>query len=57
MSSNRSKSNKTRLAKANESARSAPRWASLKAFGLDKARHKTLKPRKDRHWRRDSLDE
>lgn len=57
MSSNKSKAKKKRLSKANKSARSAPRWVSLKAFGMDKARHKSVKPRKSRHWRRSDLDE
>jgi len=57
MGRNKSKGKKKRLAKANKSAKSSPRWVTLKAFGMDKARHKTLKPRKDRHWRRNDLDE
>lgn len=57
MGKNKSKAKKKRLAKANKSAKSSPRWITLKAFGMDKARHKTLKPRKDRHWRRNDLDE
>lgn len=57
MSSNKSKGKKKRLAKANSTAKSSPRWVTLKAFGMDKARHKTIKPRKDRHWRRNSTDE
>lgn len=57
MSSNKSKSKKKRLAKAAKSAKSAPRWISLKAFGLDKARHNSIKPRKSRHWRRNDTDE
>lgn len=57
MSSNKSKAKKKRLAKANKSAKSAPRWVSLKAFGIDKARKKSVKPRKSRHWRSSDLDE
>jgi len=57
MSSNKTKSKKKRLAKAYNTARSAPRWAALKAFGMDRARKTSLKPRKDRHWRRNDLDE
>ncbi len=57
MSSNKTKAKKKRLAKANKTAKSAPRWVSLRAFGLDKARKKTIKPRRDRHWRRSNLDE
>ncbi len=57
MSSNKTKAKKKRLAKANRTAKSAPRWVSLRAFGLDKARKKTIKPRRDRHWRRSNLDE
>lgn len=57
MSSNKSKAKKKRLAKADRTAKSAPRWISLKAFGLDKARNKSIKPRRSRHWRRDDLDE
>lgn len=57
MSRNKSKAKKKRLAKANKTAKSAPRWITLKAHGVDKARHKTVKPRKDRHWRRNDLDE
>lgn len=57
MSSNKSKAKKKRLAKAAQKAKSAPRWVSLKAFGMDKARDKTIKPRKNRHWRRNDLDE
>jgi len=57
MASNKSKAKKKRLAKANQTAKSAPRWLSLKAFGIDSARRKSLKRRKSRHWRRDSLDE
>ncbi len=56
MSSNKSKGMKKKLAKANNTARSAPRWAALKLFGMDRARKKSLKPRKDRHWRRNDLD-
>lgn len=57
MSSNKSKGKKKRLAKASKSAKSAPRWVSLKAFGLDKASKNSIKPRKSRHWRRNDLDE
>ncbi|MFB6204030.1 MAG: 50S ribosomal protein L39e [Candidatus Nanohaloarchaea archaeon] len=57
MSSNKSKGKKKRLAKANKTAKSAPRWASLKVYGMDRARKKSLKPRKDRNWRRNDLDE
>ncbi|MFB6207896.1 MAG: 50S ribosomal protein L39e [Candidatus Nanohaloarchaea archaeon] len=57
MSSNKSKGKKKRLAKANKTAKSAPRWASLKVYGIDRARKKSLKPRKDRNWRRNDLDE
>ncbi|MBC5792615.1 MAG: 50S ribosomal protein L39e [Nanohaloarchaea archaeon] len=57
MSSNKSKGKKKRLAKANKSAKSAPRWVSLKAFGMDKARQKSIKPRKSRHWRSGDTDE
>ncbi|WEL19412.1 50S ribosomal protein L39e [Candidatus Nanohalococcus occultus] len=57
MSSNKSKAKKIRLAKAKKTAKSAPRWVSIKAFGMDKARKKTIKPRKSRHWRRNDTDE
>ncbi|MFB6265818.1 MAG: 50S ribosomal protein L39e [Candidatus Nanohaloarchaea archaeon] len=57
MSSNKSSGKKKRLAKAAKSAKSAPRWASLKAFGLESARHESIKPRKSRHWRRGDTDE
>lgn len=57
MSSNKSKSVKKRLAKAANTAKSAPRWVSLKAHGLDRARHRSVKPRKSRHWRSGDTDE
>ena len=57
MSSNKCKGKKKRLAKAAKTAKSAPRWVSLKAFGLGKARKKSIKPRKSRHWRRGDTDE
>jgi ribosomal protein L39E len=57
MSSHKSKAKKKRLSKENKSAKSAPRWVSLKAFGMDKARHNSIKPRKSRHWRRNDTDE
>ncbi len=57
MSSNKSKGKKNRLAKAANTAKSAPRWVSLKVFGLDRASKKSIKPRKSRHWRRSNLDE
>lgn len=57
MSSNKSKAKKKRLSKAYKKAKSAPRWVSLKAFGMDKARKNSIKPRKDRHWRRNDTDE
>jgi len=57
MASNKSKGKKKRLAKANKTAKSAPRWVSLKAFGMDKAAKKSIKPRKSRHWRSSDLDE
>lgn len=57
MSSNKSKAKKKRLAKAAKTAKSAPRWISLKAYGLQRARKKSVKPRKSRHWRRDDTDE
>lgn len=57
MSSNKTKSEKKRLAKANSTAKSAPRWVSLKVHGMDRAKKKSVKPRKDRHWRRNDLDE
>lgn len=57
MGSNKSKGKKKRLAKAAKTAKSAPRWVSLKAFGMGKARKKSIKPRKSRHWRRNDTDE
>ena len=57
MSSNKSKGKKKRLAKAAKTAKSAPRWVSIKAYGFDKARKKSIKPRKSRHWRSSDLDE
>lgn len=57
MSSNKSKAKKKRLAKAANTAKSAPRWVSLKVFGLDRARLKSVKRQKSRHWRRNDLDE
>jgi ribosomal protein L39E len=57
MGSNKSKAKKKRLAKAGNTAKSAPRWVSLKVHGMDRAAKKSVKPRKDRHWRRDDLDE
>jgi ribosomal protein L39E len=57
MGSNKSKGKKKRLAKAGNTAKSAPRWVSLKVHGMDRAAKKSVKPRKDRHWRRDDLDE
>ncbi|NMJ76850.1 50S ribosomal protein L39e [Nanohaloarchaea archaeon] len=56
MSSNKSSALKKKLAKANKKAKSAPRWVSLKAFGMDRATEKSIKPRKDRHWRRNNID-
>ncbi|MFB6145323.1 MAG: 50S ribosomal protein L39e [Candidatus Nanohaloarchaea archaeon] len=57
MSSNKSFGKKKRLGKAFNTAKSAPRWVSIKAFGFDKARKKSIKPRKSRHWRRNDTDE
>ena len=57
MSSNKTSGTKQRLAKAAKTAKSAPRWVSLKVFGLDRAKKKSIKPRKSRHWRRNSTDE
>lgn len=57
MSSNKSKGKKKRLSKAAKTAKLAPRWVSLKAFGMGKARKKSIKPRKSRHWRRNDTDE
>ncbi|MFB6292202.1 MAG: 50S ribosomal protein L39e [Candidatus Nanohaloarchaea archaeon] len=57
MSSNKTKAKKKRLAKAASTAKSAPRWVSLKAFGLDRARKKSIKPRRSRHWRSGDTDE
>lgn len=56
MSSNKSSVEKKKLAKANKESKSAPRWVSLKAFGIDSATDKSIKPRSDRHWRRNSID-
>jgi ribosomal protein L39E len=52
MSSNKSSA----LTKANKKAKSAPRWVSLKAFGMDRATKRSIKPRKSRHWRRNDID-
>ncbi|QKQ98571.1 50S ribosomal protein L39e [Candidatus Nanohalovita haloferacivicina] len=57
MSSNKSLGKKKRLSKANKTAKSAPRWVSLKAFGMDRAMKRSIKPRKSRHWRRNDTDE
>ncbi|MFB6100209.1 MAG: 50S ribosomal protein L39e [Candidatus Nanohalobium sp.] len=57
MGSNKSKGKKKRLAKANKTAKSAPRWVSLKVHGMDRAAKKSVKPRKSRHWRRNDTDE
>jgi ribosomal protein L39E len=56
MSSNKSSALKKKLAKANKKAKSAPRWVSIKAFGIERAMKKSIKPRKDRHWRRNSIE-
>jgi len=57
MASDKSKGKKKRLANAAKTAKSAPRWVSLKVFGMDRARKKSIKPRKSRHWRRNDTDE
>lgn len=57
MSSNKSLGKKKRLSKAKKTAKSAPRWVSLKAYGIEKAMRKSIKPRKTRHWRRNDTDE
>ncbi|MFB6241462.1 MAG: 50S ribosomal protein L39e [Candidatus Nanosalina sp.] len=56
MSSNKSSAEKKKLAKANKEAKSAPRWVSLKAFGMERATERSIKPRKSRHWRRNDID-
>ncbi|MDY6789248.1 MAG: 50S ribosomal protein L39e [Candidatus Nanohaloarchaea archaeon] len=57
MGSNKSKSKKKRLAKANKSAKSAPRWVDLKKFGLKRSLTRSVKRRRSRHWRRNDTDE
>jgi ribosomal protein L39E len=57
MGSNKSKGKKKRLARLANTAKSAPRWVSLKVHGMDRAAKKSVKPRKSRHWRRNDTDE
>lgn len=57
MSSRKSSGKKKRLASAEKSAQSAPRWVDLKKFGMKRSLTRAVKRRKDRHWRRDDLDD
>lgn len=57
MGSRKNKGKKKRLIKAEKSAKSAPRWVDLKKFGLKRSITRSVKRMKDRHWRRDDIDE
>lgn len=57
MSTRKSRAKKKRLKKAEETANSAPRWVDLKKFGMKRSLTRSVKRRKDRHWRRDDTGE
>lgn len=57
MGSRKSGGKKKRLKKAENSAKSAPRWVDLKKYGLKRSLTRAVKRRKSRHWRRDDTDE
>ncbi len=43
---------KMRIVKAKKSAKAAPRWIDLRVFGLGRARFRSVKRFRSRHWRR-----
>jgi len=43
---------KSRLIKAKISSKAAPRWVDLRVFGLARARFRSVKRFRSRHWRR-----
>ncbi len=43
---------KLRIAKETKSAKPAPRWIDIKVFGLGRARFRSVKRFRSRHWRR-----
>lgn len=57
MGSRKSSGTKKRLKKAENSAKSAPRWVDLKKFGLKRSLTRAVKRRRSRHWRRGDTDE
>ncbi|MDY6769873.1 MAG: 50S ribosomal protein L39e [Candidatus Nanohaloarchaea archaeon] len=57
MGSRKSSGTKKRLNKAENEAKSAPRWVDLKKFGLKRSLTRAVKRQKSRHWRRDDTDE
>ncbi|MCK5039377.1 MAG: 50S ribosomal protein L39e [Candidatus Aenigmarchaeota archaeon] len=45
---------KIKLAVAHRKADPSPRWIDIKVYGLQKARFRSLKRFRSRHWRRSS---
>lgn len=57
MASNKSRGKKKRLIASNKEAKSAPRWADIKKYGMKRSLTRAIKRRKSRHWRRDDTGE
>ncbi|MCK5477155.1 MAG: 50S ribosomal protein L39e [Candidatus Aenigmarchaeota archaeon] len=45
---------KIKLAVAHRTANPSPRWIDIKVFGLKRARYRSLKRFRNKHWRRGS---
>ncbi|MCK4808933.1 MAG: hypothetical protein KAJ20_02880 [Candidatus Aenigmarchaeota archaeon] len=55
MSKHKTFSKKIKMLTEKAVAKAAPRWIDLKVFGLQRARHKTVKRFRSRSWRRSSI--
>lgn len=52
MSKYKTKGRKAKLAKSKKKASPAPRWIDIRKFGLGRARFRSVKRFKSKHWRR-----
>lgn len=57
MASRKKLGKKKRLIKLERSSKSAPRWIDLKVFGLGRARTRSVKRFRSRHWRMNDTGE
>ena len=56
MSKHKTFMKKMKMLTAKTIQKAAPRWIDLKVYGLQRARHKTVKRFRSRSWRHSNID-